>query len=99
MFKCFHLCENLQFFYCREQACTTKTTATTIRTQSESVHPPSKSPLLNPHTANATKNKRKSKCNKENVDLDKNYSPSLKSKATNQRTRIPREVKRVLFLG
>jgi hypothetical protein len=92
--------KTFNFFYCRDQACTTKTTATTtICTQSYSVHPPSKSPLLISATAKATNNKRKSKCNNENVDLNKNYSPSKKSKATIQRTRIPREVKRVLFLG
>jgi hypothetical protein len=47
MFKCVHVDDNFPLFYCREQACTAKTTATTtLRTQSESVHPPSKSPLL-----------------------------------------------------
>ncbi|KZS03743.1 Uncharacterized protein APZ42_033455 [Daphnia magna] len=99
MFKYVHLYDNFPLFYCREQVCIAKTTATTtLRTQSESVHPPSKSPLLDSATVKATNNKRKLKCNDENVDPDKNYSPSRKSN-TIQRTRIPREVKRVFFLG
>ena len=98
MLKCVYLVYNFSLFYC-DQACTAKTSATTLRTQSKSVHTTSTLPLLDSATAKSTKNKSKSKCNNENVDPDKNYSPSLKSKTTIQRTRIPREVKRVLFLG